>query len=62
MLERTEVFELRDKYQGRKNSGYDIDEKVGALLYILWMQYIMMVYIIQWKMEDQLHLEIMFHM
>lgn len=32
MLERTEVFELRDKYQGRKNSGYDIDEKVGAII------------------------------
>ena len=32
MLERTEVFELRDKYQGRKKSGYDIDEKTGAII------------------------------
>lgn len=32
MLERTEVFELRDKYQGRKKSGYDIDKKTGAII------------------------------
>lgn len=32
MLERVEVFELRDKYQGRKKSGYDIDEKTGAIV------------------------------
>lgn len=32
MLERTEVFELRDKYQGRQNSGYDIDEARGVVI------------------------------
>ncbi len=32
MLERTEVFKLRDKYQGRKTSGYDIDEETGAVI------------------------------
>ena len=32
MLERIEVFELRDKYQGRKKSGYDIDGDTGAII------------------------------
>ncbi len=32
MLERVEVFELRDKYQGKKLSGYDVDEKTGAVV------------------------------
>lgn len=32
MLERTEVFELRDKYQGKKESGYDIDKVTGAVV------------------------------
>lgn len=32
MLERTKVFELRDKYQGTKNSGYDIDKETGAII------------------------------
>lgn len=32
MLERTQVFGLRDKYQGKKSSGYDIDEGTGAII------------------------------
>lgn len=32
MLERTEVFELRDKYQGKKDSGFEIDERTGAII------------------------------
>lgn len=32
MLERVEVFELRDKYQGKKVTGYDVDEKTGAIV------------------------------
>ena len=32
MLERTEIFELRDKYQGKKKTGYDVDEKTGAII------------------------------
>ncbi len=32
MLEMTEVFELRDKYHGRKISGYDIDEQTGTII------------------------------
>lgn len=32
MLERTEVFKLRDKYQGKKQSGYDIDNGTGAII------------------------------
>ena len=36
MLERTQVFELRDKYQGKKSSGYDIDE--GNDKYLKWIE------------------------
>ena len=32
MLERTQVFELRDKYQGKKSSGYDVDEETGVII------------------------------
>lgn len=32
MLERVEVFELRDKYQGMKKSGYDVDKETGAVI------------------------------
>ena len=31
-MERTKIFELRDKYQGRKKSGYDIDPETGAII------------------------------
>ena len=31
MLERTQVFGLRDKYQGKKSSGYDVDEETGEV-------------------------------
>ena len=31
-MERTEIFELRDKYQGNKKSGYDIDPETGAVI------------------------------
>ena len=32
MLERTQVFRLRDNYQGKKSSGYDVDEETGAII------------------------------
>ena len=32
MLERTEVFELRDKYHGKKMSGFDVDKETGAII------------------------------
>lgn len=31
-MERTKIFELRDKYQGNKESGYDVDPKTGAVI------------------------------
>ena len=32
MLERTQVFRLRDKYLRKKSSGYDVDEETGAII------------------------------
>ena len=32
MLERTQVFRLRDKYLRKKSSGYDIDQETGAII------------------------------
>ena len=50
MLERTQVFELRDKYQGLKTSGYDIDKETGAvIIYSLDMVYCEGIY---YSMED----------
>lgn len=50
MLERTDVFELRDKYQGKKDSGFDVDEKTGAVIvYSLDVVYYEGIY---YSMED----------
>lgn len=50
MLERTEVFELRDKYQGKKESGFDVDEMTGAIIvYPLDIVYYEGIY---YSMED----------